>query len=192
MIQWLSTPTPTSPPSHSRAPLLHAATLAPSKGRVVLIFCTVDGRFCVYIPGLIELPMLAPRRFLRCSRLSGFGALPGCCSARAGMALPGHASSACVAHRLHPPCLPTAAPQPPSGTAWMHEIKHDGHRPQNRRACGQRFDRPLSPDWPPRRIPGPFFLGAVVGLCKRMGAPGGNRSARLRRVCRSGLCGPER
>jgi bifunctional non-homologous end joining protein LigD len=26
------------------------------------------------------------------------------------------------------PCLPTDAPQPPSGTAWVHEIKHDGLR----------------------------------------------------------------
>jgi hypothetical protein len=26
------------------------------------------------------------------------------------------------------PCLPTAAPQPPSGEAWLHEIKHDGFR----------------------------------------------------------------
>jgi hypothetical protein len=26
------------------------------------------------------------------------------------------------------PCLPTAAPQPPSGAAWLHEIKHDGFR----------------------------------------------------------------
>jgi bifunctional non-homologous end joining protein LigD len=27
-----------------------------------------------------------------------------------------------------PPCLPTKAPQPPSGEAWLHEIKHDGFR----------------------------------------------------------------
>jgi bifunctional non-homologous end joining protein LigD len=27
-----------------------------------------------------------------------------------------------------PPCLPTKAPQPPSGNAWLHEIKHDGFR----------------------------------------------------------------
>jgi ATP-dependent DNA ligase len=27
-----------------------------------------------------------------------------------------------------PPCLPTAAPQPPCGPAWLHEIKHDGFR----------------------------------------------------------------
>ena len=26
------------------------------------------------------------------------------------------------------PCLPTSAPQPPSGEAWLHEIKHDGFR----------------------------------------------------------------
>jgi ATP-dependent DNA ligase len=27
-----------------------------------------------------------------------------------------------------PPCLPTKAPQPPSGDVWLHEIKHDGFR----------------------------------------------------------------
>jgi bifunctional non-homologous end joining protein LigD len=26
------------------------------------------------------------------------------------------------------PCLPTKAQQPPSGDAWLHEIKHDGFR----------------------------------------------------------------
>ena len=26
------------------------------------------------------------------------------------------------------PCLPTKAPHPPSGAAWVHEIKHDGFR----------------------------------------------------------------
>jgi bifunctional non-homologous end joining protein LigD len=26
------------------------------------------------------------------------------------------------------PCLPTRAPTPPSGEAWLHEIKHDGFR----------------------------------------------------------------
>jgi bifunctional non-homologous end joining protein LigD len=26
------------------------------------------------------------------------------------------------------PCLPTKAPEPPSGEAWLHEIKHDGFR----------------------------------------------------------------
>ena len=27
-----------------------------------------------------------------------------------------------------PPCLATKAPQPPTGGAWLHEIKHDGFR----------------------------------------------------------------
>ena len=27
-----------------------------------------------------------------------------------------------------PQCLPTKAPQPPAGAAWLHEIKHDGFR----------------------------------------------------------------
>jgi bifunctional non-homologous end joining protein LigD len=26
------------------------------------------------------------------------------------------------------PCLPSSAPQPPSGDEWLHEIKHDGFR----------------------------------------------------------------
>jgi len=26
------------------------------------------------------------------------------------------------------PCLPTKAPEPPSGSHWLHEIKHDGFR----------------------------------------------------------------
>jgi ATP-dependent DNA ligase len=26
------------------------------------------------------------------------------------------------------PCLPTKADTPPSGEAWLHEIKHDGFR----------------------------------------------------------------
>ena len=27
-----------------------------------------------------------------------------------------------------PPCLPIKAPKPPTGAAWIHEIKHDGFR----------------------------------------------------------------
>ena len=26
------------------------------------------------------------------------------------------------------PCLPIKAPKPPTGAAWLHEIKHDGFR----------------------------------------------------------------
>ena len=39
-----------------------------------------------------------------------------------------------------PPCLPTKAPQPPSGDTWVHEIKHDGFRMMVRRdAAGVRL-----------------------------------------------------
>ena len=31
-------------------------------------------------------------------------------------------------HGFVPPCLPTKAVEPPSGEAWLHEIKHDGYR----------------------------------------------------------------
>jgi hypothetical protein len=44
------------------------------------------------------------------------------------------------------PCLPIAAPKPPSGGLWLHEIKHDdisaflssqGSRPLARRRCSE-------------------------------------------------------
>jgi bifunctional non-homologous end joining protein LigD len=35
-----------------------------------------------------------------------------------------------------PPCIPTRAPKPPTGTDWVHEIKHDGYRLQVRREGG--------------------------------------------------------
>ena len=39
-----------------------------------------------------------------------------------------------------PPCLPTKALEPPSGEAWLHEIKHDGFRMLVRRdAAGVRL-----------------------------------------------------
>jgi ATP-dependent DNA ligase len=31
------------------------------------------------------------------------------------------------------PCIPTRAPKPPAGPAWVHEIKHDAYRLQVRR-----------------------------------------------------------
>jgi bifunctional non-homologous end joining protein LigD len=42
-----------------------------------------------------------------------------------------HACSWCensAAPRLHTPCLPTPSQKAPSGSAWVHEIKHDGYR----------------------------------------------------------------
>ena len=32
-----------------------------------------------------------------------------------------------------PPCLPSPSQKPPSGSAWVHEIKHDGYRLMARR-----------------------------------------------------------
>ena len=36
-----------------------------------------------------------------------------------------------------PPCLPTKAPRPPTGDAWLHEIKHDGFRVVARKDGGR-------------------------------------------------------
>ena len=39
------------------------------------------------------------------------------------------------------PCLPSPAKAPPSGTGWLHEIKHDGFRIMARRdGAGVRLD----------------------------------------------------
>ena len=42
------------------------------------------------------------------------------------------------------PCLPTKAPQPPSGDTWLHEIKHDGFRVIARKdgECVRLYSRP--------------------------------------------------
>jgi ATP-dependent DNA ligase len=42
------------------------------------------------------------------------------------------------------PCLPTKAPQPPSGDTWVHEIKHDGFRVIARKdgECVRLYSRP--------------------------------------------------
>ncbi len=38
------------------------------------------------------------------------------------------------------PCLPSPADEPPSGSNWIHEIKHDGYRLMARRdAVGIRL-----------------------------------------------------
>jgi ATP-dependent DNA ligase len=43
-----------------------------------------------------------------------------------------------------PPYLPTKAPQPPTGEAWLHEIKHDGFRVVARKDGDRirRYSRP--------------------------------------------------
>jgi bifunctional non-homologous end joining protein LigD len=46
------------------------------------------------------------------------------------------------------PCLPSPADSPPSGSDWVHEIKHDGYRLMARRdGAGVRLLTPNSHDW---------------------------------------------
>jgi hypothetical protein len=61
-----------------------------------------------------------------------------------------------VVLRFIEPCLPSPAERPPSGSNWIHEIKHDGYRLMARRdpvgirlitPPRQRLVRPV----PPRR-----------------------------------------
>jgi bifunctional non-homologous end joining protein LigD len=51
------------------------------------------------------------------------------------------------------PCLPSPADHPPSGTNWIHEIKHDGYRLMARRdPVGIRLLTRNGNDWT-RRYP---------------------------------------
>jgi bifunctional non-homologous end joining protein LigD len=46
------------------------------------------------------------------------------------------------------PCLPIKAPKPPTGAAWLHEIKHDGYRLMARRdPVGVRLLTRRGNDW---------------------------------------------
>jgi hypothetical protein len=65
--------------------------------------------------------------------------------------------------RFIQPCLPSPADRPPSGSNWIHEIKHDGYRLMARRDSvgirlitrrgndwsgpGSRYRSGRSPDW---------------------------------------------
>src|SRR3954464_13356186 len=49
------------------------------------------------------------------------------------------------------PCLPSRADKPPSGSNWVHEIKHDGFRLMARRApVGIRLITRRGHDWAAR------------------------------------------
>jgi hypothetical protein len=49
------------------------------------------------------------------------------------------------------PCLPSAADRPPSGSNWIHEIKHDGYRLMARRdPVGIRLITRRGNDWTTR------------------------------------------
>jgi bifunctional non-homologous end joining protein LigD len=50
-----------------------------------------------------------------------------------------------------PPCLPSKAPQPPSGDGWLHEIKHEGYRLMaHRDPVGVRLITRRGNDWTTR------------------------------------------
>jgi bifunctional non-homologous end joining protein LigD len=49
------------------------------------------------------------------------------------------------------PCLPSPADKPPSGSNWIHEIKHDGYRLIARRdSAGIRLITRRGNDWSAR------------------------------------------
>ena len=53
--------------------------------------------------------------------------------------------------RFIEPCLPSPADRPPSGTNWIHEIKHDGYRLMARRdSVGIRLITRRGNDWSDR------------------------------------------
>src|SRR5262245_48030696 len=63
------------------------------------------------------------------------------------------------------PCLPSPAEQLPSGTDWVHEIKHDGYRLMARRdPAGARLLTRNGHDWSPRY---PAIVEAVNRLKAR-------------------------
>jgi ATP-dependent DNA ligase len=60
------------------------------------------------------------------------------------------------------PCLPIKAPKPPTGAAWLHEIKHDGYRLMARRdPVGIRLITRRGNDWTQRY---PLVVEAVNHL----------------------------
>ena len=82
-----------------------------------------------------------------------------------------------------PPCLPTKAPQPPSGQLWLHEIKHDGFRVIARKS-GERvklYSRPGNgPDRPfPADRGGP---GAAALAHRWRAVPRRQRHAQFNRI----------
>jgi bifunctional non-homologous end joining protein LigD len=61
------------------------------------------------------------------------------------------------------PCLPSAAPRPPTGPDWLHEIKHDGYRLMVRRdGDGMRLLTRRGNDWTDRYP----LIAAAAGALK--------------------------
>jgi ATP dependent DNA ligase domain len=76
------------------------------------------------------------------------------------------------------PCLPSPADKPPSGSNWIHEIKHDGYRLMARRDSGGiRLLTRRGHDWAARF---PFVMEAVNHLKVRSGLIDGEVCAAMR------------
>ena len=74
------------------------------------------------------------------------------------------------------PCLPSAADKPPSGSVWIHEIKHDGYRLMARRdPMGIRLLTRRGNDWSSRF---PLIVEAVNHLRVRSCLIDGERCRR--------------
>src|SRR3954471_2136317 len=76
------------------------------------------------------------------------------------------------------PCLPSPADKPPSGSNWIHEIKHDGFRLMARRdPVGIRLITRKGNDWTSAT---PLVVEAVT--ISRCGLPDRRRGGVLRRA----------
>lgn len=65
---------------------------------------------------------------------------------------------------IHQPCLPSPAKQPPTGTGWIHEIKHDGFRLLASNQPGRSVLRLLSRNGTDLTSRFPFVAMAVARL----------------------------
>ena len=81
------------------------------------------------------------------------------------------------------PCLPSPAEKPPSGSNWIHEIKHDGYRLMARRdPVGIRLITRRGNDWTTRY---PLVVEAVNHLKVRSCLIDGEVGAAMRGDWRS-------
>jgi ATP-dependent DNA ligase len=73
------------------------------------------------------------------------------------------------------PCLPSPGERPPTGSGWVHEIKHDGYRLMARRdalSVGIRLLTRNGHDWTtryPLEDPHPSLCVVWAVLCKHHG-----------------------
>ena len=75
---------------------------------------------------------------------------------------PDHLIHGAMPSRFIEPCLPSPADRPPSGSNWIHEIKHDGYRLMARRdTVGIRLITRRGNDWTTRF---PLIVEAVTHL----------------------------